>query len=211
VKREQEASRSKPSRQGQENGIRRIHVSEEKKHPSIFSVEIAAASQLDRLYSCLSRMLGLHRQLYEICKMEKEAFVAADAKSILEHTQAKELVIETIRHAEMERIKISAEVAELWDVPVQSLTLGFIIQEIEPVDAGAAERFRSSFTALTVLIDRARALNDSNRQLVEKTLEHVREMKKNVLGEATPQSDTYGNQGQKLPQTGGARLLSTEA
>lgn len=178
---------------------------------NIFTVDIAGAPELERLYLCLSRMVGLHRQLYEVCKMEREAFVAADAKQILEHTQAKELIIETIRHAEAERIRISTQLALAWKQPLSDLTLSFIIQEIEPFDASAADRFRSSFTALTVLIERAKKLNESNRIFVEQTLEHVREMKRNVLGEAVPQSETYGNQGQKLPQTGGARLLSTEA
>ncbi len=156
-------------------------------------------------------MIGLHRQLYEVCKMEREAFISADSKQILEHTQAKELIIETIRHAEAERIRISVSLAALWKKPLSELTLNFIIREIEPQDPKNSERFRSALTALTALIERARKLNESNRSLVESSLEHVHAMKKNVLGEAVPQSDTYGNQGQKLAQTGGARLLSTEA
>jgi flagellar biosynthesis/type III secretory pathway chaperone len=156
-------------------------------------------------------MIGLHRQLYEICKMEREAMVAADVKAIGEQTSAKELVIETIRHAEAERIRASVGLAAEWEVPLEALTLTKIIQDVEPTDPKTAQDFRSAYTALTVLIDRARKQNESNRQLLEKSLEHVREMKKNVLGEAVPASDTYGNQGQKLAQTGGARLLSTEA
>ncbi len=166
---------------------------------------------LDQLYACLQRMLGLHRQLYEVCKMEREAFVAADIKLITEHTHAKELVIETIRLAESERIRISTDLAFQWKKPLRDLTLNFIIQEIEPHDAPTAEKFRSALTALTVLIERAKKLNESNRDFVERSLEHVNEMKRNVLGEAQPSTDTYGNQGQKVAQTGGARMLSTEA
>ncbi len=166
---------------------------------------------LEKLYSCLQRMIGLHRQLYEVCKMERDAFVAADSKLILEHTSAKELIIETIRQAEADRIRISAQLSVLWKKPLSDLTLNFIIREIEPEDSKNAERFRSTLTALTVLIERARKLNESNRSLVEKSLEHVHAMKKNVFSESVPQTDTYGNQGQKLAPTGGARLLSTEA
>lgn len=167
--------------------------------------------ELDKLYVCLQRMIGLHRQLYDICKMEREAFVAADSKMILEHTQAKELIIETIRQAESDRIRISTHIAMVWKRPLLDLTLSFIIQELEPKEPKNAERFRSVLTTLTVLIDRTKKQNDSNRSLVEKSLEHVHAMKKNVLGEAVPQSDTYSNQGQKLAHTNGARLLSTEA
>jgi len=167
--------------------------------------------ELENLYSCLQRMIGLHRQLYEVCKMEREAFVAADSKLILEHTQAKELIIETIRQAESDRIRISTHLSLAWKKPLSDLTLNFIIQEIEPNDPKNAERFRSALTALTVLIERAKKLNESNRALVERSLEHVYAMKKNVLGESVPQTETYGNQGQKMAQINGARLLSTEA
>lgn len=166
---------------------------------------------LESLHACLQRMIGLHRQLYETCKMEREALVAADVKLIAEQTQAKEFVIESIRAAESERIKLSMMLSVEWKVPLKELTLTFIIREIEPRDAQMSERLRSSLTALIVLIERAKKMNDSNRDLVERSLEHVHAMKKNVLGEAVPATDSYGNQGQKLAQTGGARLLSTEA
>jgi hypothetical protein len=166
---------------------------------------------LEPLYACLQRMIGLHRQLYETCKLEREAFVSVDLKAITEQTHAKELIVETIRQAESERIRISALLALDWKVRLSDLTLNFVIREVEPRNSAESERFRSALTALTVLIDRARKLNDSNRELVENSLKHVNEMKKNVLGEATPSTDRYGNQGQKLPNTAGARLLSTEA
>ena len=168
-------------------------------------------THLENLYACLQRMIGLHRQLYETCKLEREAFIAADVKLITEQTHAKELIIETIKQTESERIRISLFLSVEWTVPVKDLTLNFIIREIEPKESATAERFRSALTALTVLIERAKKINESNREFVERSLEHVNEMKRNVLGEATPATDTYGNQGQKLAQTGGARLLSTEA
>ncbi len=166
---------------------------------------------LESLHGCLQRMIGLHRQLYETCKMEREALIVADVKLIAEQTHAKEFVIESIRAAESERIKLSMMLSVEWHVPLKDLTLSFIIREVEPRDAPMSERLRSSLTALIVLIERAKKMNDSNRELVERSLEHVHAMKKNVLGEAVPAADSYGNQGQKLAHTGGARLLSTEA
>lgn len=166
---------------------------------------------LEPLYAGLQRMLGLHRQLYETCKLEREAFVAADLKLITEQTQAKEFIIETIKQTEAERIRISAFIAVDWKVPVKELTLNYIIREVEPRDAATSEKFWSALTALTVLIERAKKLNESNRVLVEKSLQHVNAMKKNVLGEAVPSTEMYGSLGQKLPNTAGARLLSTEA
>lgn len=163
-----------------------------------------------KLYETLQKMVGLHRQLHDLCKQEREALVNADLKAIQEHTTAKALVVEAIKGRELERIRLSSEIAMEWKRPLQEMTLSTIIAELETSDPRLAETIRSSFNALRILIERTRVLNDSNKGLIERSLEHVHSMKRNVLGEAVPRSSTYGSQGQSLPQTGGARLLSKE-
>jgi hypothetical protein len=53
--------------------------------------------------------------------------------------------------------------------------------------------------------------NRQNQALVEKSLGHVNEMKRNVLGETTPMANTYTPNGQKSGPVAGARLISKEA
>jgi flagellar biosynthesis/type III secretory pathway chaperone len=155
-------------------------------------------------------MIGLHRHLHDLCRLERESLVSADVKAIQEHASAKSALVENIKQQESERLRLSLELALEWKRPVKELTLSTIIAEIEPRDAKMAEALRSSFNALKILIERTRAVNDANRGLIERSLEHVHSMKKNVLGEAVPRADTYGSTGQKVPKTGGARLLSKE-
>ena len=50
-----------------------------------------------------------------------------------------------------------------------------------------------------------------NKLLVERSLAHVHEMKKNVLGESVPHTDTYNPRGQKAAAAAGARFVSKEA
>src|SRR5690606_37128371 len=98
-----------------------------------------------------------------------------------------------------------------WKKPLKELTLPNLIIAIQGNDPKAAEAFRSAFNALTLLIQRISDQNNDNRLLVERSLEHVGRMKKNVLGEATPRSDTYTPNGQKSNPAPGSRLLSKEA
>ncbi len=166
---------------------------------------------IQKIYEVLQKLVGLHRQLYESCRAERDALVAADVKLIQEQTHAKELVIETIKQYEMQRIRASASLSLDWKIPLVELSLTRIIQELEPKQPKEAEKFRSALNALTVLIERSTKMNNSNREFLERSLEHVHEMKRNVLGEAAPQSDTYGSQGQKVPGNPGARFISQEA
>lgn len=165
---------------------------------------------LDEIYASLQRLIGLHRQLVENVRLEREALVSADLKAIQDCTVAKQGIIESIRQAEAARMKGIGELAAKWRRPLRELSLGQIVIALQGTDLEGAEKFRSTLNTLTVLIQRITEQNESNRGLVEKSLEHVREMKKNVLGEAIPRSDLYTPQGQRAGNTGGARLISKE-
>lgn len=165
---------------------------------------------IEKILNILQKLIGLHRQLHEVCRTEREALVNADVKQVQEFVHAKELVIESIKQEEAKRIRISAELALEMKRPLAEMTLTNLIKETEPTNPQLAESLRSAMNALVILIDRARKLNESNRELIDRSLEHVHAMKRNVLGEAVPRSEVYGSQGQKLPNTGGARLISKE-
>ena len=165
---------------------------------------------VEKILQILQKLIGLHRQLHEVCRSEREALVAADVKQVQEFVHAKELVVESIKQEEAKRIRISADVALELKRPLSEMTLTNLIMETEPQNPKLAEALRSAMNALVILIDRARKLNASNQELIDRSLEHVHAMKKNVLGEAVPRSDVYGSQGQKLPHTSGARLISKE-
>ena len=169
------------------------------------------STPVENILPILQKLIGLHRQLHEVCRSERDALIAADVKQVQEFIHAKELVIETIRQEEAKRIRLTAELAIELKRPMSELTLSNLIMEIEPQFPKVAEQLRSAMNALVILIERAKKINDSNLEFIERSLGHVHNMKRNVLGEAVPKSDTYGAQGQKLPHTGGARLISKEA
>jgi flagellar biosynthesis/type III secretory pathway chaperone len=166
---------------------------------------------LNEVHQSLQRLIGLHRQLMDNVRLEREALVAADLKAIHDCTAAKQALIESIRQAEAHRMRAMGELAVLWRRPPRELTLSGIVIALQGKDPETADRFRSILNTLTVLIQRITEQNDANRSLVERSLEHVHAMKKNVLGESVPRSETYNPNGQKSGGMGGARLISKEA
>lgn len=166
---------------------------------------------LNQIYQCLQKLTGLHRQLIEIVRAEREALVQADLKAIESTTQAKQKIIEDIYQVESQRVKLTTHLAMAWKKPLHDLSISNIIIQIQSVDSKLAEQFRSVFNALTILIQRISEQNRDNRSLLEKSIEHIQKMKMNVLGEGSPKSGTYTQQGQRASGGTSSRLISKEA
>ncbi|MCM2322873.1 MAG: flagellar protein FlgN [Oligoflexia bacterium] len=165
---------------------------------------------LEQLNQALQKLIGLHRQLLETVRMEREALVHADLKTIQESVYAKQALIETVHQVEAARMKAIAELALIWKKPLREMTLSNIAIAIQGRDPKGAEQLRSAYNALTILIKRVTEQNDSNRVLVDRSLEHVHEMKKNVLGESRPKTDVYSQRGQRVNGASEARFISKE-
>ncbi len=174
-------------------------------------MEQAKKPIFEQLYQALQRLVGLHRQLLDNVRMERKSLVDADLKGIQDATVAKQALVEAIRQAEFQRQKCVAELAVATKVPVRDLTLANLVLAAQAIDNKLAEQFRTAQNALNLLIQRIVEQNDDNKSLVEKSLAHVNEMKRNVLGEAAPKSSTYNQQGQRANPASGARMLSREA
>jgi len=165
---------------------------------------------LFQIYQNLQKLTGLHRQLMETVRLERESLVQADLKAIQTVTSTKQALIESIHQTETERLKFVSELAMHWRKPYRELTLPNIIIAIQGTDPKGAEQLRSIYNALTVLIQRITAQNKDNSALIERSLEHVHQMKKNVLGETNKKSNTYTQTGQRATGTQAARLISKE-
>lgn len=163
------------------------------------------------LHQNLQRMIGLYRQLLDTVRMEHEALVQADLKNIQDTTLGKQALIEGIRATESDRLRIIGALAVEWKKPPRELTLSSVIVTIQGHDPKSAEQLRSAFNALTVLVKRVAEQNEENRGLVDRSLAHIHEMKRNVLGEAEPRSGGYDQKGRRSGKLGASRLLSKEA
>ena len=162
------------------------------------------------LLEALQKLVGLHREMLNCVRSEKEALISADLKVIQEITYAKEALINSIYQWDKERSKNSQHLAIYLRKPVAEITLSNIIIAIQGNDLKTADKLRSSSAALNLLVTRINEQNAENRQLVETTLHHIQEMKKNVLGEAEQKSETYSSYGKKVNSAGASRLISKE-
>lgn len=166
---------------------------------------------LNQIYDSLQTLTGLHRQLLEVIRLERAALVEANLKSIHAITAKKQNLIESIRDTEKLRVNLITELSMLWKKPAKDLTLSNIVIEIQGRDAKGAEQLRSIFNTLTILIQRITDQNAANRSLIERSLEHIGQMKRNVLGESATASNTYTPSGQKSSGSQVSRLFSGEA
>lgn len=160
---------------------------------------------LNTLQNLLSRHIGLHRQLLELVRLENEAIVQMNLKEIQEITFSKEAVINAIQSCEESRRLTSSQIG------VESLdSLILSLQDQGRTDL--SEQFRTAYSTLRLLIEHISDQNDQNKGLVDHSLAHIQNMKKNILGVADSQNTTYTSHGQSHSASEGRpRLIEQEA
>lgn len=165
---------------------------------------------LNDLVSKLQKLLTLHRQLLDSLRAEREALLSVDVKRIHEVTLEKQGILQQILQAEQGRLAITRTVATQLNAAADSTSLGQIVLHSQSVSLKISDQLRSVQQALVHLVGRIQEQNQSNRGLVESSLEHVNQMKRNVLGESMPKSGTYSSSGQRQNAPAQSRLISTE-
>lgn len=170
---------------------------------------------LQELLNVLQKLTGLHKELLEVVRSERQSLVDADLKSLQESVFRKEALIETIRLAESRRAQLVEKIAfDIgWRKPAAELPLSKIIVHVQGDEPRLAEQLRSALNALKVMVERIQEQNGGNRELVARSLRHIESMKRNVLGDAAPAQATYTQQGTKagVSNAGPSRLISREA
>jgi flagellar biosynthesis/type III secretory pathway chaperone len=170
-------------------------------------------AQTELLHESLQELIGLHRQLYEVVKAENEAITNADLKLTYDAAATKEALIHWIHTAEMSRQAIVYALSTEEGLPSTTPSLRELILHYQTRDADLSAKLQTDLTTLVVLIERIKKQNASNALLVESSLKHVHNMKKNIFGETTHQGRTYNQQGQRnqaSANANGPRLISKE-
>ncbi len=180
-----------------------------------------------QIYQSLRQLEEYHSRLLKVVQTEHKNLVQADLKSIESITAVKQRLLEKIHQMESKRLKATAELALLLKKPLQSLTLSNLLHFIEmreSSDPGQSEgrepgesthhvgaaAFKQCYDSLKLFIERINEQNTINKKLLEKSLEHIHQMKKNILVDASIQSNTYTAQGQKTTSLNSSRLISKE-
>jgi hypothetical protein len=170
-------------------------------------------AQKELLHESLQELIGLHRQLYETVKAENEAITNADLKLTYEASTSKEALIHWIHNSEINRGAIVHSLAQEEKLPTLTPSLRELILHFQTLDADLSAKLQTDLTTLMVLVERIKKQNASNALLVESSLKHVHNMKKNIFGETTHQAKTYNQQGKRNQASAnehGPRLISKE-
>lgn len=177
-------------------------------------MEDKARHAINGIYESLQKLVGLHRRLLDLVRSERDALIQADIRVIEEITLSKQALIDAVRREEARRVALVTELSACggWEgTRAGELTVTAIVLRIQGDELRIADQLRSVQTALGILARRVSDQNRANQALIEKTLEHIQRMKRNLLGEAPGNAATYTHQGTRSSQAAGARLISREA
>ena len=148
--------------------------------------------------------------LATLVRAEREALLSLDVRRIHDVTLEKQGILHEVVVAEQDRITATRIVAALLNAPADTANLSSLILLSQAASLRISDQLRSVQQTLQLLVSRIQDQNRANSLLVETSLVHVNEMKKNVIGESMPGSGTYSASGQKQNGPAQARLFSAE-
>lgn len=164
---------------------------------------------LQTLLEILKRELSLHKQLFDILKLEREALAKVDIKAIREATFNKEQLLADIMREESGRRRWLDLLSDTTGVAVADLSA----EKVAEIYGNAHfEQLVSVRNALRYMLVQVRELNGENQKLTEHALRESQLMKENALGMTGDRAATYGPKGNMgVAKEKNARLLSREA
>jgi flagellar biosynthesis/type III secretory pathway chaperone len=167
----------------------------------------------EKLHQSLQELIGLHRQLHDVVRAENDAITNADVKGTYDAAAAKEALVHWIHQAEMSRQAVVYTLCKEEGVESDNPSLRELVLYYQGRDNETAQKLQVDLNSLVVLVERIKKQNELNGKLVEASLRHIQNMKKNIFGETTHQARTYNQHGQKNPATTaehGPRFISKE-
>ena len=166
--------------------------------------------QLERLKNELVCLVELNQQLLKAVQDEKNHLIQANLQLIQRSIEIKQELTEKVKYTESRRLKTVSELAVIFQVEPQELTLARIIMILETRGAHLVEDYKSLYEKLRALIDEIRLQDLNNGELIKKSLEHIHEMKRNILGESNQKAVVYNAQGQRSLVNPNHRMICQE-
>jgi len=156
----------------------------------------------DQLFSIIDQILQQEELLIRCLEAEKNALLLADIPLIQECSGTKQAIIDRLSGLESRR---QALIGQLKMRDLVETDTGHL-------DGDAREELRERWESLRGRVALAVEKNEANQKLLSSSIKHIENMKKNVLGETVPKSNTYSATGGKVAGSNqsGARRISKE-
>ena len=162
------------------------------------------ASLIEDLIDTLNKETDEYGKLLELSRRKATVIVARDIPALEKITDDEQTVISNISNLDAKRAQVTSDIADVINKDVESLKLSVLIDLLskQPKEQKALSDVHDR---LKVTVDNVRKINESNRQLIEQSLEMV-EFDLNMMRamRQAPETNNYGRGAVSVGETLGA-------
>ena len=162
------------------------------------------ASLIEDLIDTLNKETDEYGKLLELSRRKATVIVARDIPALEKITDDEQTVISNISNLDAKRAQVTSDIADVINKDVESLKLSVLIDLLSkhPKEQKALSDVHDR---LKVTVDNVRKINESNRQLIEQSLEMV-EFDLNMMRamRQAPETNNYGRGAVSVGETLGS-------
>ena len=162
------------------------------------------ASLIEELIDTLNRENAEYEKLLELSRQKGPVVISRDIPALEKITDDEQVVVSRISNLETKREEVTRDIANVINKDVETLKLSVLIELLakQPKEQKALSIIHDK---LKTTVESVRSINESNRQLIDQSLEMV-EFDLNMLRamRQAPETNNYGRGATSVGETLGA-------
>ncbi|MCL6442177.1 MAG: flagellar protein FlgN [Alicyclobacillus sp.] len=166
--------------------------------PNQHDSEPNLVAQLEHL---LTKLLSAYQRLLSLSTQQKEALVHGHTALLARIVRDMQSMTDAIQQTEQERTRVIQQLAELWGIPVDEITLNSLASF---VGEAANQRMQATGSALRDTIQQLQRQNSENERLTQQSLRYMEKLFELLAKHAGTQS--YGPKTGHVSNTGHVAL-----
>ncbi len=162
------------------------------------------ASLIEELIETLNKENKEYETLLELSKRKAAVIVARDIPALEKITDDEQIVVSTIGNLDNKRAQVTRDIADVINKDVESLKLSVLIDLLSK-QPDEQLKLSQIHDKLKTTVEAVRAINESNRQLIDQSLEMV-EFDLNMVRamRQAPETNNYGRGAVSVGETLGS-------
>ena len=162
------------------------------------------ASLIEELIETLNRENEEYGKLLELSRRKASVIVARDIPALEKITDDEQIDVSTIGNLDAKRAQVTSDIANVINKDVESLKLSVLI-ELLSKQPEEQRKLSEIHDKLKNTVGNVRTINESNRQLIEQSLEMV-EFDLNMIRSLrqAPETNNYGRSAVSVGETLGS-------
>ena len=162
------------------------------------------ASLIEELIDTLNKENSEYEKLLELSRRKSAVIVSRDIPALEKITDDEQNVMTTIGKLDAKREQVTRDIADVINKDVESLKLSVLIDLLSK-QPDEQRRLSVIHDKLKVTVESVRTINESNRQLIEQSLEMV-DFDLNMIRSMrqAPETNNYGRSAMSIGETLGS-------